>query len=274
MAILYTGSTTTQKILGSATTSQNVIVCENGRNSSRTLVLRYAGMQMDISGAAALAAVKPWVRVYRGSFSYSNLTDSIILPKGAFDSSLTSDTYIKFWSAYSPDALTQWSSVVATNSTKQWSKFAPFRMHTAVEQVNAMWEVTLLPALLSNQNYDMNIYPGEALIFTVEAAAGTSNPQNNNWIFNLVWTEETLSTYTISGTVTLSGTGVDGAEVTVIVADDTSMTNAYLHSIQVTAGGGLWSAAIPTGKIAYAYAQNYTGGVYYTAPGNPFVTNA
>ena len=80
------------------------------------------------------------------------------------------------------------------------------------------------------------------------------------------------STYSISGVVTLAAVGVVGAEVTVIVADDTNLTNAYLHATVITTSGGAWSANIPTGKLAYAYAQNFTGGVYYTAAGAPYIS--
>jgi hypothetical protein len=79
-------------------------------------------------------------------------------------------------------------------------------------------------------------------------------------------------TYTVSGTARLSGVGVVGAEITVVVADDTNMANAYLHSIQVTGVGGAWSASIPVGKLCFAYAQNFVGGIHYTAPGAPYVS--
>jgi hypothetical protein len=79
-------------------------------------------------------------------------------------------------------------------------------------------------------------------------------------------------TYAVSGTARLNGVGVANAEITVVVADNTSMANAYLLGIYTTAPDGTWLAYIPVGKLCFAYAQNFTGGVYYTAAGAPYVS--
>lgn len=92
-----------------------------------------------------------------------------------------------------------------------------------------------------------------------------------------VWTVEptlisgAIATYAISGTVTLSGSPVDGAKVMVLEADDTSLTNAHLYQVVTTAGGGLWASTIRTGKVGAAFVQYENGGTYYTAPGSPFL---
>ena len=72
-------------------------------------------------------------------------------------------------------------------------------------------------------------------------------------------------------TVTLSGSPVSGAIVTVIEADDLDMTNPVLVDTIVTPAGGTWSADILTGKVGAAFVQYRSGGTLYTAPGSPYL---
>lgn len=268
MAILYTGCATTQKIFGTGLGAQNIFAVENGRGSNVLVMIRRLAVLLD-PNEGLLTAVKPIITAYQSTFVFTSQFGATILEKGYFDSTQTSDSNVRIWSAGVLDS--GFAPLAATNNTRGWREFSPCRLHTSAG-IDISQSADIMPQLLSDTTYNYTIYPGESLVVAVEPAAVTSDPSSNNWLVNCVWTEETLTTYTISGTVTLSATPVDGAEVTVIVADDTNLTNPYLHSIQVTAGGGLWSAAIPAGKIAYAYAQNFDAGTYYTAPGNPYIS--
>lgn len=88
-------------------------------------------------------------------------------------------------------------------------------------------------------------------------------------VYKNLWTG---STHSISGTVKLAGSGVVGAKVIILVGDDTSLSNLYLFGTVTTQAGGAWSmSGIPDSKLAFAYAQDYTGGTYYSATGAPFI---
>lgn len=85
--------------------------------------------------------------------------------------------------------------------------------------------------------------------------------------------DTTRSTYTIGGTVKLNSVGVVGAQVSVLVADDASLSNAVLWGVHTTGAGGTWTSdPIPVGKYSYAYAQDEVGGVIYTSIGASAIT--
>ena len=86
-----------------------------------------------------------------------------------------------------------------------------------------------------------------------------------------MWEEDALSTFAISGTVTLSAVPVSGARVVVVEADDQLMTNAVLVEIITTPAGGTWASSIKTGKVGAAFVQYTSGGTYYTAYGSPYL---
>jgi hypothetical protein len=92
----------------------------------------------------------------------------------------------------------------------------------------------------------------------------------NNWMVLCSWEEDSISTFSISGNVTLGGVAISGAKVYVIEADDRSGTNAVLREV-VTTVSGAWSSTIKTGKVGAAFVQYETGGALYTAPGSPFL---
>lgn len=273
MAILYTGCACTERMPGNSFKLDNpMVVIENRLGSSVLVNVRRIALQMD-SQAFALTSVMPQVKLYRGSGTLAAQSGVGLVSKGTFDSSQTSSPYVFIYRDNLPDGYGVGGLALTPSGAVYWQQYIQ-RMHTLVGQVLGA-DGSILPQLIEDVGtFDFLLYPNQYIMVQVEPTSIGNNPPDNQWFFNMVWTEETLPTYTISGTVSSSGTPVDGAEVTVVVADDTDMTNAYLHSVQVTAGGGLWSADIPIGKLAYAYAQNYSGGTYYTAPGNPYVTNA
>lgn len=274
MTVLYTGCGTTSRMIGNSAVTQDICLFLNCRDSGVRVSLKRITAQLEIS-AGLLTTVMPNLVGYRTSVPAKEPDSGVnILQKCPFDSSQTSSVGVAIYYATSPDAQIIGTSIPnLTPGTRHWQQSSG-RGTTGFGQFAVDDSGYMVPALAIGASYPIYLYPGEAYMIRVLATAAASNAITQNWILNVAWTEETLSTYTINGTVTLSAVGVDGAEVTVVVADDTAMTNAYLHSIQTTAGGGLWSADIPVGKLAFAYAQNYAGSVYYTAPGNPFVTNA
>jgi len=287
MAVLFTGIASTQRISGTGLGNQNCFAIENGLGSNRLVRVRAGSAVMDPS-AFATAIAKPSITMYRGSMTEpagtgakaSKQDGAILIRKGSFDQTQTSEDYVRLWCAFSPDGLGI-SNLTATLAAPSWHKFNQ-RMHDLTGQIMTADPVdgdyAFLPRIVDDlTNFNLTLYPGEAFVWAIEpgsAATAANNPLTNQWLLNLVWTEETLNTYTISGNVKLASVGVVGAEVIVVVADDnTTLANAFIHSVNTTTAGGAWSAAIPNNKYAYAYAQNFTGGIYYTSPGAPFVAN-
>lgn len=262
MAVLYTGTVATPRMPGNALATQRLFALENRRGSNRLLRVRRLSTQMDAT--VALTAVKPQVKTTRGS---GVVLGGAQLDKGTFDTAQTSDDQIRVWFAPSSD-LGISGEVISTPGTIQWQQYSG-RMHTLAEQVIGADE-NQMPRLVEDTAFNYELYPGQHLLVTVNGTAVTGNPATNHWILNCVWTEEDFVSFTISGVVTLSAVPVVGAEVLVVVADNVAMDNAYFHSVQVTGAGGTWSAQIPVGKLAFAYAQNDVAGTKYTSPGRPY----
>ncbi len=73
--------------------------------------------------------------------------------------------------------------------------------------------------------------------------------------------------YTISGTVTEGGNPVSGAKVAVIAGGE-------LQSIETTDANGDWSALVPSGLAAHAFAYHDDGVDLYTSEGRPYIEEA
>jgi hypothetical protein len=211
---------------------------------------------------AVLTAVMPQVKTSRTT---GQITIGSQLPKNPFNLSQSSDNFVRIWYASQFDGSVE--GAFGTLGTPFWQQYAN-RMHTGAEQQRGE-DKNQLP-LLVEEHHGFLLYPGQYITMTVVAAVASSNPITNNWTVNCVWTEEDFSTFTISGVVTLSAVGVVGAEVLVVIADDVAMTNAILWEVVTTTAGGAWSSNIPTGKLAFAYAQNDVSGTKYTSPGRPY----
>ena len=195
------------------------------------------------------------------------VSGGVILEKGPFDTAQTSDANVIFRAQSAETA-----KITATPGTILWQEF-PVRMHTAVEQQQGLdnYIRTNLPNLVAIQNFILR--PAESLLVQVVVAATTSNALTaNHWFVECVFEEDAISTFTISGTVTLSGSPVDGAKVMVIEADDVLLTNAHLREVITTPAGGTWSSTIRTGKVGAAFVQYKNGSTYYTAPGSPYLS--
>ena len=257
MAITFTGGVMVPTVFGNDAVTQHIFALENQIGSRVDVNVRRLVVQND--PLTALTSVMPQVKVSRGV----NISGGIMLDKAQFRTTETSDPFVKIRSA-----LGEGSPITATRGDTIWQQYTS-RLHTAVEQVIASDE-PLLPRLVDT--FDFKLKPGESLLATVISATAASNPAlSRNWLVDCIWEEDAKATFAISGTVTLSGSPVAGAIVSVIEADDVSMTNPVLIKTIVTGAGGTWAADILTGKVGAAFVQYESGGTKYTAPGSPYL---
>lgn len=259
MAITYRGTARTYPIYGNDATTQNLFVLTNPSTSRVDVYVRRLLVQVD--PLVAYTGVMPLVKTSRAT----NVSGGIINDDTSFD------TTANVTSVEIRTPLYEGIPVKATPGNIIWQQFCS-RMHTAAEQVSS-WDNNCLPLLVSDTGKEFVLHPGESIVTQVVGSAGTANAAiANNWFVECVFEEEPLATFAISGTVTLSGSGVTGAKVIVIEADDELMTNAHLVETITTPAGGAWSSTIRTGKVGAAFVQYKNGATYYTAPGSPFLS--
>lgn len=265
MAVSFRGTASSLVIFGNDATTQNLFTIENGIASRVNVIIRRLTF-----GSDALVALTSVANVLR-SCRATGVSGGVILEKTKFVTTQTSDPAVVIRAMANETA-----PITATAGDTLWTQFAP-RVHTAVEQVQPEQDSERLTARsitpwMDHLVADLVIRPGQALLVRVVAATAASNAQNSmQYAVRCSWEEDQIATFAISGTVTLSGSPVSGAIVTVIEADDTSMTNAVLRETIVTPAGGTWSSNIRTGKVAAAFVQYETGGTMYTAPGSPYL---
>ena len=266
MATTFLGSAATQRINGDGQDFEGLVIFQNARGSNRIVNIRRLLSQLDAT-ATSTSLLVPCL-TYRGT-GEPNLTGACRATKCAFDTTKTSDGFVQMWYAVTPDGSND-AGMSGTSGATAWRQWA-CRLRSAAEQQQAP-DNNQLPMLIAQPANKWRLYPGEYMLVRVDPVALADNTTGNGWFVECVWEEETLPTFTVSGTVTNGGIGVVGAKVTVMVADDTSLTNAYLWQVVTSTSGGAWACEIPAGKMAFAYAQNYTTGTYYTAPGAPFIS--
>lgn len=259
MSVTFIGGVQFPAVIGNDATTQHLFSLENTVGSRVDVNVRRCIVQN--ATLAALASVMPQVKVSRGV----GISGGVTLDKSTFLTTQSSDQFVKIRSA-----MGEGSPITATAGTTIWQQYVG-RLHTAAEQVLCSDENTL-PRLIDSSSFDMKLRPGESLLVTVVGSSTASNAAlSNNWSIGCVWEEESKSTFAISGTVTLSGSPVSGAIVTIIEADDIDMTNAVLREKIVTPAGGTWASSILTGKVGAAFVQYRVGATYYTAPGSPYL---
>lgn len=265
MAVSFRGTCATLNIFGNDATTQNLFVIENGIASRVNIIVRRLTF-----GADALVALTSVMNVLK-TCRATGVSGGLILEKGKFVGTQTSDPAVVFRASANETA-----PITATAGDTLWTQFAS-RMHTAVEQQRLEDDSeriktrNLLP-FMEHGVGGLTIRPGESVLVRVVAATAASNALNSmNYAIRCSWEEDEIATFAISGTVTLSGSPVSGAIVTVVEADDISMTNAVLRQTITTGAGGTWASSIRTGKVGAAFVQYESGGTYYTAPGSPFL---
>lgn len=259
MPVIFTGGVQVPVVFGNGATIQHLFAVENGIASRVDILVRRLTVRNDT--IAVLTSVMPQVKVSRGT----NISGGIMLAKETFDTLQGSSSFVNFRSA-----MGEGSHITATQGDTIWQQYVT-RMHTVVEQVLDN-EDSLLPRLVVEDAFNLRLRPGQSLLATVVGATAASNATiTNNWMIGCTWEEDEIATFAISGTVTLSGSPVSGAIVTVIEADDIDMTNAVLRETIVTPAGGTWASSIRTGKVGAAFVQYRVGATYYTAPGSPYL---
>lgn len=261
MAITYRGTVKTAVQYGNDALLQNLFTIENGYQSRVNVYVRKLSLEID--SIAALAAMTPLAKVSRAIA----ISGGQIIEKCTFDTALTSDVNVIMRAGQLEAA-----RITATPGNVIWEQFTN-RMHTAVEQQKFPNKYLLLPSIVGDVGKEFKLRPGEAVLVQVVTASGAWNAAlTNNYIVECAFEEDPIATFTIGGTVTLSGTGQADARVMVIEADDVLMTNAFLREVIVTPAGGAWSSTIRTGKVGAAFVQYKNGATYYTAPGSPFLS--
>lgn len=257
MAFSFNGAVPGLIALGNDATTQNIYALTNKVGSRVNVLIRRATVQED--SVAVLTSVMPIVRCSRATA----ISGGAILSPSTYDTTGSSSAYVEIRTP-SYDGF----PITATQGDTIYQQYCG-RMHTVVEQVQGP-DNNVLPTLVENQ--DFVVRPGEAILFRVVGATTASNARlANYWWVACEWEEDPIATFAISGTVTLSGSPVLGAIVTVIEADDESMTNPILVEKIVTPAGGTWASTIKTGKVGTAYVQYKSGATYYTAPGSPYL---
>ena len=267
MAVTFQGTAQSLTIVGNDAVAQNLFVIENGYKSRVNVIVRRLTFGCD--SLVALTSVQNMLRVRR----CSSVSGGVTLDKAKFTGLQTSDANVVLRAQANETA-----PITATAGDTVWTQMAG-RMHTAVEQQmpeddsEVLKARNLLPTVAATLA-DFVLRPGQALLVKAIASTAASNAlTSTNYVVRCDWDEESVTTFAISGTVTLSGSPVDGAKVMVLEADDATLTNAHLYEVKTTAGGGLWASTIRTGKVGAAFVQYENGGTYYTAPGSPFLTS-
>jgi hypothetical protein len=257
VAFTFNGAVPAPIALGNDATTQNLMTITNKVGSRVNVYVRRLSAQVD--NIAALASVMPQVKTSRAT----GVSGGAVLSATTFDTAKSSSASVEVRAP-----IADGFPLTATPGTVIWQQYLS-RMHTLVEQVLGV-DVNLLPLLVEDQDFILR--PGQSILCQVVGPTGASNAAlTNSWLVNVQWEEEPVSTFAISGTVTLSGSPVSGAIVTVIEADDESMTNPVLVEKIVTGGGGTWASTITTGKVGAAFVQYKSGATYYTAPGSPYL---
>lgn len=270
MALTFTGSigiTLSGSNATAATQKVNWFVIENARGSRKVINVRRLVCTND--SVQISTVLKPYARTYRVTdFDYAP-GGGTLLRKNAFDTTQTSDSFVRLWANGSYN-FTGIGSATTTN--RAWSAIAGSHVYTLIGQINGggIAERNWLPSYVGGLNNKFKIYPSEALVVCLENPA--LDPGDIPWFINCMWQEEDITTYTINGTITNGGSGVVGAKVTVMMADDANYTNASVWEIVTSTGGGAWTCNIPTGKWAYAHCHWNDTGTYYTSAGAPFLS--
>jgi hypothetical protein len=257
VAFSFNGSVPSPLALGNDATTQNLFAITNKLGSRVNVYVRRLAMQLD--PIAALSTVMPQIKTSRGT----SISGGAVLSATTYDTNKSSSASVEVRAP-----ILDGFPLTGTAGTVIWQQYAS-RMHTAVEQVISC-DSNLLPFLVDTQSFILR--PNQSLLCQVVGATGASNAAlTNNWWIEANWEEEPVSTFAISGTVTLSAAPVSGAIVTVMEGDDESMVNPVLVEKIVTGAGGTWASTITTGKVGAAFVQYKSGATYYTAPGSPYL---
>lgn len=262
MPITFRGTAVSSNIISNAQTTQHIFALVNHRFSRVNVIVRDIIVQNDAFDN--LTAVAPIVNVSRVT---GGVTGGITVPKTPLHPSQVSSDFVQARSAH-----TSGHNLTATVSSFLHRQFSA-RSHTGAEQ-------RLFPTVYNNvyigsyqlRKVSIIVRPNESLLVTITAGAVTQNPATaNNWFAQVFWEEDELSTYTIGGVVSLSGSPISGAKVTILEALDIDLNDTILHEVKTTNALGEWSSTITTGRYGVAIAQYRVGTTYYTSVSRPYL---
>jgi len=256
MAIVFRGGAQTSIRMGNDATTQNLFVIENGIASRININVKKLVVLSDVL-AAYTADPMPLIKISRLS---SAATGGLFVEKITFDTTLSSDAAVQLRAG----------NITASAGNIIWQSFGT-RMHTTYGQING-WEGSLLPHTVDQSGKEFKVRPGEWILVHVASPTVTENAITlSNWFVEIEWEEDSITTFNISGTISLNGSPLVGAKIIVIESRNNSLTDPVLREVTTSTTGGAWSSTIRTGWIGGAFVQYESGGTLYTAAGSPFL---
>ena len=261
MTITYTGTAKGSVVIGNDATTQNLFTVENGFKSYVNVYIRSLIFHSDET--AVLISVTPTVKLSRAT----GISGGVQLEKVSFDTTEISDANVVFRTP-----VMESGRITAAPGNIIWQNFVN-RMHTSAQRMESSKDFNMVPSHAATTGKEFILRPGETILCQLVSPTAASNPAiTNNYLVNCNFEEESITTFPISGVITLSSVPLAGAKVMVIEADDINLTNGFLRDTITTPAGGAWSSTIRTGHVGAAFVQYQTGGLYYTAPGSPFLS--
>lgn len=171
-------SATSFRILGIAATPHNLFTIEN---THATTLVKIRRLTVQLDATAVLIAVMPSVKCGRATAVPSGGT---ALTKAMFDTNASSDGAVIVRGATASDGGAA-TAIISTMGDIMWQQYC-MRMHTVVGQVLAE-DSPLIPTLC--ETTPIILRQNQALLVSVVAAVGTSNPATNHWVVQVVWEE-------------------------------------------------------------------------------------
>lgn len=264
MAITFVGSCTTG-VITSETGGESVLAIECSPYSK--VKVDVMGIRLNMSSVATATAAAHLAPLFRIQKFVGSVSGGLTLPsKVSFDSQQSSD----------PGVIVRQSPGKAGGSGATISVTgSPVTMMQAFSTRNTSLygqELMFWPKFIWERPPGGHLYlkPGEVLVITWVDA---TQPVGGDAIFNIMWEEDSLGTeYTISGTVTLSGTGFSGAKVLVVTDTNRDLPSPTLEII-TTGAPGTWSKTLASGVLSSVFVQARSGETLYTDEGKPYIVN-
>jgi hypothetical protein len=161
---------------GNAATAQNLFVIYN---TSSTVVVDVRRLVMQMDATAVLTAVMPIIKTCRiTTYSGGNALSKVDWGATA------SNAAVQVINAATADG-TAGTAITATAGVTMWQQYG-MRLHTLVGQVLGA-DNNVLSAI--SESYPVRLAQNQGLLVHVVAAAGTSNPNTNQWFVQCAWEE-------------------------------------------------------------------------------------
>lgn len=196
MAISFIGSACSQKIMGDNQDYEALAIIYNEPQSTHTVRIRRVNVHRDQQvGVASSATLFTPLLTYRGT-GVPILTGACKAPKAAFDTAQTSDPYVNFYYAVTPDGSND-SGMSGGAGVLQWRNWIN-KQRSAAEQQRSE-DNSGLPMLVSSNDWVLE--PGQYLLVRADAVTIGDNNPNCTWFCAAVWEEEFDTTFTVPDVV-------------------------------------------------------------------------